>query len=122
MRLPSWYDGRRLERNPIKMSKVFIIQDNGTKDFSAAKRFGELKGLIERDVFPDDADERVSAIHAIVRKKLKEFDPLYDFVLLTGDPVALVIVGAELQRMYPDQVIAFLKYDRDERQYYQVNF
>lgn len=102
-------------------NQVFIIQDDGNRDFSKAEKFGRLIPMIERDVFPDDADERVEAIHGIIRAKLNNFNPLYDFVLLTGDPVALVVVGMELQRRFPDEVVRLLKYDRENRGYYQVS-
>ena len=102
------------------MNRVFVIQDDGRRDFSKAKKFGELVPMIERDVFPDDAEERQEVVYKIIRRKLDDFMPLYDSVLLTGDPVALVTVGMELQRRFPDERIRILKYDRENRDYYDI--
>lgn len=102
-------------------NQVYIVQDNGSRDFSKAEKFGNLVPMIERDIFPDDTDERTQAIYNIIRKKLVDFRPLYDSVLLTGDPVALVVTGMELQRRFPDDMIRLLKYDRENKEYYLVH-
>ena len=101
-------------------NQVYIVQDDGNRDFSKAETFGTLIPMIERDIFPDDVEERTEAVRGIIRAKLKDFRPLYDYVLLTGDPVALVITGIELQAMFGDEMIRLLKYDRENSAYYEV--
>ena len=100
------------------MSRVFVIQDNGTLNLSDAKRYGELTPLIERDAFPDDADERIKAIHDIMCARLRTFNPVHDFVLLVGAPeaiaMAFLILGAD------HDTIKTLKWDRENRGYYPI--
>ena len=101
------------------MSRVFVIQDDGKRDFSNAERFGELEPLIGRDAFPDNAVVRVPRMTEIIRAKLKDFRPLHDYLLLTGDPIAISIASSILM----EQGIASykcLKWDRENRGYYEV--
>lgn len=74
--------------------------------------------MIERDVFPDDVSERVLTIRNIMKTKLQQFNPAKDFLLLTGDPVAIAIATLVLSCY----TLSFncLKYDRENRDYYEV--
>ena len=100
--------------------QVFIIQDNGTRDFSKAREFGELIPMINRDVFPDDVKERVSKIGSIIQAKLKYFNPNTDYILLTGDPVAIILTGMCLMLNHSIEDVNLLKYDRENDAYYEV--
>lgn len=102
------------------MSKVFIIQNNGRLNFEPAAKYGKLVPIIERDVFPDDVDERVEAIKNITSTLLNNFNPEKDYILLTGDPVAIVIVSMFLVMNHMGQQIRCLKYDRENQTYYVV--
>ena len=97
---------------------MFVVQDNGRYSFRKAERFGELVPLIERDVFPDDAQERVLVIRNIMKTKLQNFNPAKDFLLLTGDPVAISIAVLVLSCFTLN--FSCLKYDREGRDYYPV--
>lgn len=99
------------------MARVFVIQDSHKRDFSDARRYGELVPLIERDVFPDDADERVETIRKIMLSKLADFNH-YDSLLLTGDPLAIVI--ASLTVSLNSNGFWVLKWDRENKRYYRV--
>jgi len=100
------------------VSKVFVIQDNRTLNLSDAKRYGELVTLIERDVFPDDAEERIEAIHNIMDAKFRNFNPLHDFVLLVGAPEAIAMAFLILGSQH--DTIKTLKWDRENRGYYPI--
>lgn len=100
------------------MPKVYVIQDNGKLNLSDAKRFGELVPLIERDAFPDDADERMGAIYNIMISKLAHFDADNDYILLTGAPEAIAMAFFILG--YRETGIQALKWDRENRGYYIV--
>lgn len=100
------------------MSRVFVIQDNQTKDFRKAKRFGSLVPILWGDAFPDNSVERVHEMQAIIRAKLRDMDPLNDYILLTGDPVAIVMTALVIsERML---TVRFLKWDRENREYYLI--
>ena len=99
-------------------SRVFIVQDSGRFKFTKALRFGELVPLIERDVFPDDVEERVVTVRNIMKAKLSTFNPVKDFLLLAGDPIAIVIATMVLTCVTLN--IRCLKYDRENQDYYEV--
>jgi hypothetical protein len=99
-------------------ARVFIVQDSGRLNFTPASRFGELIPLVGRDVYPDDADERVHAIRIIMKSKLAEFNPAKDFLLLTGDPVAIVM--AVLTLAVQTLTIRCLKWDNEHKGYFPV--
>lgn len=102
---------------PDKVGKVFIIQDNGGRNFSNAKRFGELIPILERDVFPDDVKQRLPIMQKIIMAKLKDFNAARDRILLTGDPVAIFIVGRQLSVC---EKVTLLKWDSENKGYFEV--
>lgn len=100
------------------MSRVFVIQDNGTKDFRKARRYGALVPVLWGDAFPDNSKERVIEMQAIIRAKLRDMDPLVDCVLLTGDPVAIALTALVISER--SLTVRFLKWDRENREYYLI--
>jgi hypothetical protein len=101
----------------VPPGRVFVIQNNPDLDYDDAQRYGSLVPVIRRDVFPDDWPLRVLAMRDIIVRRLKDFDSALDSVLLTGDPVAIFLVGTALA--HHDKV-RVLKYDRKEGRYYDV--
>lgn len=101
------------------MPKVFITQDNGKLDFTKAKRFGDLKPVAAGDVFPDNAEERSAEVLRIVEALFQDFDPDQDYVLLTGDPIIMAITCLYIGSQFPQEV-NFLKWDRENKEYYPV--
>jgi hypothetical protein len=100
------------------MGLVFVIQDNGTKDFRKARRYGELVPVLWGDAFPDNSHQRVEEMQAIIRAKLRGFDPQRDYILLTGDPVAIAITALVISERV--LTVRFLKWDRENREYYAI--
>lgn len=98
---------------------VFIVQDDGRRDFSGAKRFGDLEPLIGIDAYPDNAHERVPVMTKIMRAKLKDFRPLHDFLLLTGDPIAISLATAVITESGTASYCC-LKWDRENKGYFSV--
>jgi hypothetical protein len=98
---------------------VYIIQGTDLGRFKKAERFGELACLIQRDVFPDDVEERVDTIRGIMTAMLERFEPAKDFLLLTGDPVAIVLAVMVLL-CQGIVTIRCLKWDRENQDYYEV--
>lgn len=102
------------------MPRVFVLQDNGSRDFSKARRFGSLVPVLQRDVFPDDAQERSLVMKRIIVAKILDFNQVEDHFLLTGDPVALLMLGLVL-RNYFRGGFNVLKWDRENNDYYPVH-
>jgi hypothetical protein len=104
-------------------SKVFIIQDDGRRDFRPAEQWGELIPLLSKDAHPDDAEERAAKMQRIIHNKLfsNDYDPDRDFILLTGDPVAIVAMGLYIGTSFESKyTIRVLKYDRETNSYYPI--
>jgi len=97
---------------------VYIIQQDDKKNLRAAGRFGAIKYLFTRGVFPDNQQERVKEMIRIARKILQDFDPKTDYIVPIGDPVSITIVAAILSEMY--EIIPVLKWDGEAEAYYPV--
>lgn len=73
-----------MKKNPV----VWIVQDDGYKDFRQAEAYGNLKVLATRDLslFADPSPR----VHHL-SKELSKYDPDVDYLLLAGDPI---LIGA----------------------------
>jgi hypothetical protein len=99
---------------------VYVIQNNGKLNFNKAKKHGKLISLIERDAFPDDAEDRIMVIHDIMKAKLRNFNMNRDFLLLTGAPEAIAMAIWVLTDVKGVSSIPALKWDRENRGYYKL--
>lgn len=97
---------------------VYIVQGEDTGKFARAKRFGELVYLMQRDAFPDNADERIDKMRYVMDALLASFNPAKDHVLLTGDPLAIAMCILTLSQWTLH--IPCLKWDKHEQDYYAV--
>lgn len=94
--------------NPI----VFVIQDDGYKNFQQAESFGQLEVMFTRDLsLYSDPSPRIH--HA--SKLVSRYDPERDFFLLTGDPVLIGLVcGLSLKKYNKFRA---LKWDKTTQRY-----
>lgn len=99
---------------------VYVVQstDEGLGRYRAAMRYGNLVPIVQRDAFPDNAEERIDQMREIMKTILSEFNPAKDYVLLTGDPLAIAMCILTLS--CSTLTIPCLKWDRDEQSYYPV--
>lgn len=100
---------------------VYIVQstDEQMKRYRAAEHYGDLVPIIQsRDAFPDDADHRIGQWREVMKTILGAFNPAKDYVLLTGDPLAIALCILVLS--ISTLTIPCLKWDRDEQAYYPV--
>ena len=98
---------------------VYVVQMAPGHNFSKAERYGNLVPLIQRDAFPDDVDERIPVMAGIMRAKLSKFNPMRDFLLLNGDPIAIALAVMTINR----RSLSFqaLKWDRENQDYFMAN-
>lgn len=97
--------------------RVFVIQHNPHLDYSDAIRFGKLTPVLRRDVFADDLPTRIDKMKEALEGQMGDFDPERDFLLLTGDPVAIFMAGILL---HGARKVRVLKFDREVGRYYDV--
>lgn len=97
------------------MGRVFVVQSQPGKNLAPATKFGELVELL-----PPTDQIIVSAERAIqlIGDKLATFDNA-DFLLLIGDPIAILVAGVMAARINKGFVNA-LKWDRQAGLYYKV--
>jgi hypothetical protein len=73
---------------------------------------------MQRDAFPDNADERIDKMRHVMSAALFEFNPARDFILFTGDPLAIAMCVLTLSQWTLQ--IPCLKWDKQEQDYYAV--
>lgn len=100
---------------------VYVPQFDGKLDISDAARFGEVRVLFNRDLYPDDAEDRMPRVVEHVRRQLGEFDPEIDYLCLVGSPIYQAVCFRVLGEVLPaGQPIRALRFDRIERAYYDL--
>ena len=110
------------------MSKVWIIKEQVMRgdtgpivmDYSAAMEFGELEFITSHDM-PLYGKSAVQDIwNKDVHRFVREYDPLHDYVVTTGQPAAIFGVGWALGAAQKPP--RFLVWRREEGRYRVVNF
>ena len=97
------------------MTTVYIVQEMSNHDISPAMRFGEMKVLL-----PSNTQIAFSTVPTVrlLRRKLRDYKD-GDFLLLTGDPVAIGL-ACSIAAFYNSGRYTALKWDRRERLYIPV--
>lgn len=97
------------------MNRVFVVQEMPNHDISGAMRFGEIEVLL-----PSNTQIAFSTAPVIRRLKRKLFDFTdRDFLLLTGDPVAIGLV-CSIASFNNGGRYTVLKWDRREHLYIPI--
>jgi hypothetical protein len=96
---------------------VFIIQKVPRRDFSSAKKYGELKGVVP---YHEQIALSPGPVVFAANKILKNFCD-DDFLLLVGDPS---IIGAccAIASRYNNGRYKVLKWDRQLSKYFPIEF
>lgn len=96
------------------MPTVWVIQEQPKHNVAPAMEFGEIVTVLP----PGDNNFSVQDTLARLRGKLDRFQEHEDWLLLTGDPIAIglaTMVVGEFSRE-----LRFLKWDRQERKYLPI--
>lgn len=67
-----------------------------------------------------DANFSLDDTRVRVYAAMDSFDPEVDKVLLVGDPVVILMVGAAFKEKYPDYHMSVLKWDRMTARYIEL--
>tara|TARA_R110000824_G_scaffold106188_6_gene250897 strand:- start:7139 stop:7459 length:321 start_codon:yes stop_codon:yes gene_type:complete len=96
---------------------VFVVQEESPgQNIVSATRYGKIDYLLPRGQITFSTYPTLKRL----KRKLKEFSD-DDYLLLIGDPAAIgmaTVVAAEYNR----GKLQFLKWDRQEKQYYPIKF
>ena len=108
---------------------VFIINDGGLeaakkRDFSAAQKFGEIRLVNKRFVFPHEINDEghmtgLSFQH--ISDAAKQFDCWNDYLLPVGDVLQVIQFVALVATKGIRTPIKTLRYDRELKDYYVVS-
>lgn len=105
------------------MPTVYVCHHDGLRanplDISDAERFGALRTVFGREIFPDEADVVVPQSIERATNILRDFDPDADFLLLIGSPLHIAICSAIVGANHPRFKV--LRYDRVNRGYYPID-
>lgn len=93
---------------------VYVVQDPEGKNILAAKKFGKLEALLP----PGQITLSPGPSILKLRQKLQKFCD-DDYLLLIGDPIAIAL-AAMIAGANNTGRVKFLKWDKQERQYYTV--
>lgn len=97
------------------MTRVFVVQEMPNHDISGAMRYGEIEVLL-----PSNTQIAFSTAPTIRRLKRKLFDfSDNDYLLLTGDPVAIGL-ACSIASFNNGGRFTALKWDRRERLYIPI--
>ena len=97
------------------MTTVYIVQEMSNHDIAPAMKFGDMKVLL-----PANTQIAFSTVPTVrlLRRKLREYKD-GDFLLLTGDPVAIGL-ACSIAAFYNSGRFTALKWDRREKMYIPV--
>lgn len=95
------------------MSTVYVIQEQPRHDISPALEYGKIEVLLP----PGDFNFSQQAVCDTLIEKLKSFGP-EDWLLLTGDPSAIAMVGSIVTLLGWD--LRMLKWNKNNRKYIPV--
>ena len=99
-----------------KTPTVYVVQEMPNHDIAPAMRFGNLSVLL-----PSNTQIAFSTVPTVrlLKRKLRGFTD-NDFLLLTGDPVAMGLASS-IAAVYNSGRYRVLKWDRREHMYIPVN-
>lgn len=104
------------------MSKVFISQESLNIDYTEAKKFGEVEFVTDLEFSLVDSSLKNRRIMDRIREVESAFNPLEDFVVMTGSPITFGIFfhRLALKAAGLGMPIKLLVWDRRLRQYKSV--
>ena len=96
---------------------VYVVQDDGSKNFSPALKFGDIATIMTND-YPKFNTESGMVMIQKLRKGLDDFNAKTDHLLLTGDPV---LIGLAMYfALQKSCTIRCLKWDKQTSQYIPI--
>lgn len=99
---------------------VFVVQENNRLDYSPAEEFGDVVFMTAEEYKPVKSSLRNVEILQRIRAMMRTFDPERDYLVLTGNPVAIGFAFHLAASRYNS--FRCLQWDRFSGQYKQLMF
>jgi hypothetical protein len=97
------------------MSKVWVLQENRHNDYAPAQEWGEVEFITKNDLTPFNKSASTINFMYDLGIFLSKYVPGVDFIIPTGNPIAMIKMGMEL----PVGEHKFLKWDQRRNTYYE---
>lgn len=98
---------------------VYLPHSTDRFDVEDAKRFGSLRVIFRKELYPDEVDDLMESITTRAEDALAEFDPDADYLCLIGSPIYTALCAFLIGRQHAS--FRALRYDRLERRYYPID-
>lgn len=96
------------------MPKVFVIQDDGSKNLNPVLQYSDEIVVLATKNFPTLSQEKIRTHVLYMKDKFREFDPDTDYIVAIGDPINIGIVTHFMMQRGGGQI---LKWDRQTTTY-----
>ena len=107
----------------MSKSRVFVLMNSRNRHFDPAEEYGDLEYVLKTtdELYPDNDRLKSDVVASKIEDALSDFNPKRDYVLLTGDPAALALLGSVMQRICGNgRKVRLLKWDNVDKQYFVV--
>lgn len=102
------------------MSKVFVVQENPNLDYGPAESYGQVVFITAEEFRPIAGSIRNEYILSDIERRMEEFDPENDWLILTGNPM---IMGYSFHlALSKADSIKCLQWDRRSAEYREYIF
>ena len=103
------------------MAKVYVTQENSRLNYMDAERFGEVVFITTDEYSPISSSRRNDIIESEIRFGLVNFDSDLDFLLLSGDPIIMVLAFYRAASLTAEtNKVQLLKWDSQTRSYNEI--
>lgn len=96
------------------MPIVYVVQESRGKNLLPAQKFGDVQVLLPPGQIVFSPGPTIARLHSLLNKYGDD-----DYLLLLGDPAAIGLAAA-IAANYNGGRLQFLKYDRQEKQYFPI--
>lgn len=103
--------------------KVFVALEQARFDYSDAERFGDLQFVTATDYSPHQSSINNERLTTSIRHCAERFNPLKDYLLLTGGPITMGLVFHAFAKKATKVNVAgvrCLQWNREQNAYRQV--
>ena len=78
--------------------KVFVSSEAPKLDLSDAMDFGELIHVCSKPIKPYTTEKQWIEIHKEIKEMVKDYNPLTDYIIQTGNPIMISLVFQEFAK------------------------